>query len=107
MLTVGQPSTMVPPWAVRSPIRAAGNPPINTVNEPMAITSGGPAHVAMSLTLAAGNPPINTVGAPGGRIGPPTWGTTPVTIGQTCMSETRAAGGMARLPDIPSRDDCG
>jgi hypothetical protein len=32
---------------------------------------------------------------PAGKIGPPTCGTTPVTIGQVCMSPTRAAGGMA------------
>jgi len=31
----------------------------------------------------------------GGRIGPPTWGTTPVTIGQVCMSPAREAGGIA------------
>ena len=51
-----------------------------------------PAQVAMSVARAAGIPPMSTVGQPGGRIGPPTWGTTPVTIGQTCMSVTRAAG---------------
>src|ERR1700691_6100026 len=55
---------MVPPWAVMSPMRAAGSPSINTVS------------------------------APGGRIGPPTWGIIPVTIGQICISETRAAGGI-------------
>src|SRR5436309_6059291 len=85
---------MTPPWAVMSPIRAAGIPPINTVNEPIAITSGGPTQVAISLTRAAGILPINTVGQHGGNIGPPTCGTTPVTIGQVCISPTLAAGGM-------------
>src|SRR5438093_790242 len=46
--------TIVPPWAVKSPMRAAGMPPISTVIEPMAITSGGPTHKAMSPTRAAG-----------------------------------------------------
>ncbi len=52
-----------------SPIRAAGNPPIITVTEPIA-TMPGPAGtqpgnmqgVEMSLTRAAGMPPINTLG---------------------------------------------
>ena len=37
-------------------------------------------------------PPMRTVGQHGGRIGPPTCGTIPVTIGQVCMSPRRAAG---------------
>ena len=41
---------------------------------------------------AAGWPPMSTVGQPGGRMGPPTCGTKTVTMGQTCMSPTRAAG---------------
>ena len=90
--TVGHPSTMLPPCAVISPIRAAGCPPIRTVKLPSTITSGGPTHTHMSPTLAAGSPPIKTVGQPGGRMGPPTCGTSTVTIGQTCMSETLAAG---------------
>lgn len=94
MITVGQPAMMTPPCAVGSPILAAIKPPIRTVGEPMRIVSGGPTHVARSVTRAAGSPPISTVGHPGGRIGPPTCGTTPVTIGQVCMSVTRAAGGM-------------
>src|SRR4051812_30987461 len=89
-----------------SPIRAAGIPPIITVIEPLAITSGGPTQVAMSPTRAAGIPPIRTVTAPGGRIGPPTCGTTPVTIGQVCMSPTLAAGGMAALI-VPRRRPTG
>src|SRR5262245_6790046 len=70
---------------------------MRTVAEPFTITSGGPTHVHMVVAVAAGSPPINTVGAPGGRIGPPTCGTTPVTIGQVCMSETRAAGSIRTL----------
>ncbi len=81
-----------------SPIRAAGNPPIITVAEPLAIVSGGPVQVAISVALAAGIPPINTVIAPGGRMGPPTCGigegTAGVCIGHVCMSVSRAAGGM-------------
>ena len=94
MLTVGQPATITPPCAVLSPKRAAGIPPIITVAEPIIIESGGPLHVSISPTLAAGWPPIITVGHPGGSIGPPTCGTVPFTIGQTCMSLTLAANGM-------------
>ena len=97
IITVGNPITIVPPWAVKSPIRAAGIEPINTVTDPFAITSGGPTQTAISPTLAAGTPPINVVTAPGGRIGPPTCGiggTPGVTIGQTCISPMRAAGGI-------------
>lgn len=83
---------MVPPCAVESPSLAAGMPPISTVPDPAAIVSGGPVQVAISPTLAAGMPPISTVGHPGGRIGPPTCGTVPVTIGQTCISDALAAG---------------
>src|SRR5262245_46995007 len=78
-----------------SPIRAAGILLMRTVKLPSAMTSGGPTHTHMSPTRAAGMPPIRTVMPPGGRTGPPTCGTggTPgVTIGQTCMSPTRAAG---------------
>src|ERR1700691_4499774 len=62
------------------------------------MTSGGPTQVAMSPTRAAGRSSINTVGMHGGRIGPPTCGTIPVTIGHTCISVMRAAGG----PMFPS-----
>jgi hypothetical protein len=89
--------TITPPCAVKSPIRAAGMNPIITVAEPLTMTSGGPAQVHISLTRAAGMNPIRTVGHPGGRIGPPTCGTTPVTMGQVCMSATLAAGGMVML----------
>lgn len=95
IMTVGHPATMTPPWAVESPMRAAGFPPIRTVAEPFTIESGGPVQVAMPPRFAAGRPPIKTVGAPGGRRGPPTCGTPPgLTIGQVCISVTRAAGGM-------------
>src|SRR5262249_19967655 len=90
--TVGHPTMIFPPWAIESPIRAAGWPPTNTVGSPWTITSGGPTQVAMSPMRAAGWPPIRTVGQPAGRIGPPTCGTTPVTIGQTCISPILAAG---------------
>ena len=56
------------------------------------MTSGGPAQTAISETRAAGSPPIRTVGAPGATMGPPTWGTRTVTMGQTCISVRRAAG---------------
>ena len=45
----------------------------------------------MLPTTAAGIPSIRTVGTPGGRIGPPTWGTLPITSGHMCGSPTRAA----------------
>jgi hypothetical protein len=90
--TVANPATIVPPCAVESPILAAGFPPIKTVDEPITMLSGGPLQVAMSPTQAAGTPPIKTVGTPAGKIGPPTCGTVAVTIGQTCISETLAAG---------------
>src|SRR5581483_5284495 len=90
--TVGQPITMTPPWAVMSPSRAAGMPLMSTVNEATATTSGPPAQTHMSVARAAGMPPISTGTAHGGMIGPPTCGTTPVTIGQTCGSVRRAAG---------------
>jgi hypothetical protein len=79
---------------VLSPILAAGAPPIKTVPDPAAIVSGGPTQVHMSPTFAAGIPAIITVGVPGGITGPPTCGTVPVTIGQTCMSPTLAAIGI-------------
>lgn len=58
-------------WALMSPTRAAGNPAINTVGDPMEITPGpagtqpGRTHgVVISETRAAGAPPTITVGAP-------------------------------------------
>jgi hypothetical protein len=79
-----------------SPIRAAGLPPILTVADPLVIVSIGPTQVHMSPTLAAGMPEMITVGQQAGIIGPPTCGTTPVTIGQVCMSVIRAEGGIGR-----------
>ena len=58
------------------------------------MVSGGPTHVQDVPSVAAGSPAIMTVGTPG-RIGPPTWGTSAVTMGQTCMSLVLAAGGTA------------
>ena len=43
---------------------------------------------------AVGRKPIRTVGQPGESIGPPTCNRGPSNIGQTCMSVSRAAGGM-------------
>ncbi len=93
-MTVKQPSTMVPPWAVESPIRAAGLLLMNTVADPLTIVSGGPTHTAMSPRTDAGRKPINTVGTPGDAMGPPTCGFGPSHMGQTCMSVSRAAGGI-------------
>jgi hypothetical protein len=95
IITVGQPSVITPPCAVGSPIRAAIMFPIKTVGDPIKIVSGGPTHVHMSVARAAGMLPMRTVGQPGGKMGPPTCGTIPVTIGQVCKSVTRAAGGIA------------
>ncbi len=90
--TVGHPTIITPPWAVESPILAAGSPAMKTVADPFTITSGGLTHVAMSETRAAGRPPISTVGQQGAMIGPPTCGTGPLKAGQMCMSVNRAAG---------------
>ena len=96
-MTMGAPETITPPCAVISPIRAAGLPPIKTVAEPFTMTSVGPVQMHISPTLAAGMPEIMTVGQQAGIMGPPTWGTTPVTIGQVCISEIREAGGIRLL----------
>jgi pyruvate/2-oxoglutarate dehydrogenase complex dihydrolipoamide acyltransferase (E2) component len=64
------------------------------VGEPIAIISGGPTHVTMSVMRAAGMDPIITLGAQGPTMGPPTCGTRPENMGQTCMSVSRAAGGI-------------
>src|SRR4051812_46324682 len=93
--TVGQPTTIDPPCAVRSPRRAAGRPFINTVADPFTMVSGGPTQVKVSPTTDAGIFAINTVATPGPIIGPPTWGTggTPgVTMGHVCISLILAAG---------------
>jgi hypothetical protein len=101
--TVGHPITITPPWAVGSPILAAINPLIITVGDPITITSGGPTQIAISVTRAAGIPPMITFGEHGPLIGPPTCGIggkPGVTIGQTCMSVNRAAGGIQSCSSI-------
>ena len=82
MSTVGHPGGRIFPtgdgmgatqdkWAVMSPTRAAGKPPIRTVAEPFAIIPGPPGTqlgkvqgLVVSVTRAAALPPINTVGSP-------------------------------------------
>jgi len=56
IITVGAPTTMLPPCAVVSPILAAGLPPIITVAEPLAMVSGGPTHTQLSPTTADDRP---------------------------------------------------
>src|SRR4051812_35026224 len=65
------------PQAERSPIRAAGSPPISTVGQhggTMTVggcTAGGGKEQMWGVpTVAAGMPPISTVGTPGGAITP-------------------------------------
>lgn len=95
---MGNPTAIVPPWAVESPMRAAGLPPIITVADPLTMASGGPAQTQASPTTAAGRFPIRTVATQGPDTGPPTWGMgtgkAGVCMGQTCMSVILAAGGM-------------
>lgn len=92
--TVGWGTTIVPPCAQLSATRAIGKPPAKTVGEPIATLSGGPTQTAIEPGPIAGITPTKTVGAEGAATGPPTCGTTPVTIGQTCMA-VRVAAGMA------------
>jgi len=97
IITVGAPTTILPPCAVVSPILAAGLPPIITVADPLTMTSGGPTQTQLSPMTAAGIFAINTVGTPGPMTGPPpcgTGGTAGVTIGQACISVSLAAGGI-------------
>ena len=75
---------------------------MNTPAEPLTITSGGPTQISMSVTRAAGRLPIKTVGQHGAMIGPPTWGTSTVTIGQTWLSVMRAAGGIILFTSDPT-----
>ena len=72
MVTVADPVTITPPWAVRSPKRAACIWSMKTVGDPSAMVSGGPLQDALSPTLAAGLPSTVTVGEQGGKMGPPT-----------------------------------
>ena len=98
IITVGHPAAIVPPCAVLSPIRAAGLPPIITVDEPFIIVSGGHTQTHMSPTTAAGIFPIKTFGTLGPTIGPPTCGigegNAGVCMGQVCISVILAAGGI-------------
>jgi hypothetical protein len=55
------------------------------------MVSGGPTQIAMSPITAAGIFPISTVTLVP-ITGPPTCGTGPVVIGQTCISVILAAG---------------
>ena len=83
---------ITPPCIVVSNMRAAGSPPTRTVNAPCTIMSIGPTQIAMSVIRACGIMQVSTLIWHGGMIGPPTCGTSPVTIGQVCMSVTLAAG---------------
>ena len=89
---------IMPPCTVGSINLAAGRKLIITPIDPITIISGGPTQVAIVVTVAAGRKSMSTVGTPGGSIGPPTCGTTPVTIGHTCISVILAAGGMISPP---------
>lgn len=84
MTTVGQPTTMIPPWLVGSVRRAADRLLMSTVDEPLRIVSAGPigAQTRRSRTRAAGRYPTITLALPE-NIGPPTCGTGPgSTFGQ-------------------------
>jgi len=65
------------PQPVRSPIRAAGWPPMSTVGQPGGAIGvggcgggGGNEHAWRVPTVAAGMPPMRTVGTPGPLIAP-------------------------------------
>ncbi len=92
---------MTPPWAVMSPMRTAPVLWVSTVMLALMIESGGPTQTHMSPMCDAGRLPISTVGTQGPEIGPPTWGTGPVNIGQVCMSVIRDAGWP--IETLPSR----
>lgn len=89
-------------------MRAAGMLLMSTVAEPLTTESGGPTHRHTLPTVAEIIPAIIVVAPPGARIGPPTCGTggvPGVTMGQVCISPTRAAGilmrGRLRLWAVP------
>src|SRR5947207_11404251 len=73
-----------------------------TVGEPFRTRSGGPLQISLSSTRDAGILPIITVGQPV-ISGPPTCGTRTVTIGHTCMSVMRAAGGIVMILPVTAR----
>ena len=103
MFTVGHPAEIDPPWAVESPCRAAGCPPIMTVDDPTMMLSGGPAQVQLPPTTAAGWLPMSTVGTPAGSIGPPVCGLPfGFAIGQVCMSPILAAAGISWFLEVIS-----
>ena len=86
--------TIGAPQPARSPIRAAGMPPISTVGQPGGTigvggctAGGGNEQVCGVPTVAAGIPAISTVGTPG----------RPDHPGCPVGSPTRAAGGMSVL----------
>jgi hypothetical protein len=54
MITVGEPAATMPPCAVASPSRAAGEPAMTTLEDPPVIASGGPTHTHASPIRAAG-----------------------------------------------------
>src|SRR4051812_48132171 len=100
MITVGAPNTIGAPHPAKSPILAAGRPPISTVVEPPTIVlggcgppGGGMLHTCGVPRVAAGSPLTSTVGTPGG----------PTTPGCPVGSPTRAAGGMATPSVDPDR----
>ena len=51
-------------------MRAAARPAMNTVGEPRAMASGGPAQAHSEPATAAGIPATCTVGTPAERMGP-------------------------------------
>src|ERR1700704_5098815 len=83
-------------------MRAAGILPMITVGDPFNTKSGGPLQISLSSTRDAGILPIFTVGQPV-MSGPPTCGTRTVTIGHTCMSVMRAAGGIVLILPVTER----
>src|SRR5690606_26243298 len=72
----------VPALPAAEPLPAS---PTSTVKQPMAGMEGGPVQTDISETRAAGFLPKSTPMLPR-ETGPPTWGTGPVHMGQTCMS---------------------
>ncbi len=90
-----------------SPIRAAGNPVINTVIDPLTIGcgtggGGGGTDIDISVTRAAGRPHTSTVTAQGGKIGIG----APFVQGPVCESVTRACGGTIKIPSFLLTDHC-
>src|SRR5690606_40786310 len=92
IITVGSPTVITPPCAVKSPWQTTGTPLKKTFGAPCTITSGGPTHVHMSPINAAGLLLTKIFGDPGPVIGPPTCGVLPEHIGQTCILPIVATG---------------